>query len=161
MKTYNSTKYFNFYLGGRIKVVDLSTGAKLYGGATKFEDGVYSNVETDNNIKVYRNKPNRLSVIVPSTLDVNQHIDNSRYVTTYFGDLAARYDKIESFKTEGSWYSDDLCQVIVENSTILTIISSNITENDILWFKDLALKIKSDMNQEGVSIIINESLAIV
>ena len=95
MRTYNATKYFDFYLGGCIKVANLSTGAKLYGGATKFEDGVYSNVETDNFIKVYRNKPNRLSVIVPSTLDVNQHIDNSRYVTTYFGDLAARYDKIE------------------------------------------------------------------
>ena len=161
MKMLDSTKYFNFFLGGRIKVADLSTGAKLYGGATKFEDGVYSNVETDNNIKVYRNKPNRLSVIIPSTINVDTHIDNSRYVNKYFGEIAAEYDKIEVFKTQGSWYSDDLCQVIVEDTTILTVVSNKTTILDILWFKDLALKIKSDMNQEGVSIIINDGLAIV
>lgn len=161
MKTINSTKYFNFFLGGRIKVTNLSSGAKLYGGATKLDDSIYSNIESDNFIRLYDNKENRMSLVVPSTLDIDSKIDNMTYVNKYFNLLAQKYDKIELLKTQGSWYSDDLCKTVIEDVTLLTIVSKNASENDIMYLKQLAEEIKFDMNQEGVSIFINDSLAIV
>lgn len=161
MITLNSTKYFDFFLGGKIKVNNLSSGAKLYGGATKFDNEVYSNVETDNNIKLYSEKYNRVSLVVPSTTEVDNVVDNMSYVTKYFNQLVTKYDKIELMKTQGSWYSDDLCKTVIEDVTLITIISKNISESDIVYFKSLAEEIKFDMSQEGVSIFINDSLAIV
>ena len=61
----------------------------------------------------------------------------------------------------GSWYSDDLKKVIIEDITIITMRIDQLTERDIKIFIELANYIKQEMSQEGVSMAINTALAIV
>jgi hypothetical protein len=154
---------FNYFLSSRKKVETLENGALLYGGATMFDDGIYSNIEKNEFIEV-NEKNNNISIFVPSTIDINNNIDNEYFIEKSIEYLNNNYDITENlkfYKTNGSWFSDMLNNVIIENITIITLKLDILTENDINIFIKLAEILKNEMNQEGVSISINKSLAIV
>jgi len=162
-KKINSNLFnFTFFLSDRKKVKSLEEGAIKYGGATKFNDGIYSNYGNSDFIKI-DNSNNNISIFVPSTLNVNKHIDNSYYVNYSYNYIKKIYNKanIKYYDTVGSWFSDDLQRVVIENITIITVELNTITEADIINFIKLATWIKQEMSQEGVSITINTALAIV
>ena len=160
----NSNKFnFQFFLSGNKKVDTLEAGAIAYGGATKFDDGVYSNIEGSEFIEL-KKSDNQISVFIPSTLDVNTKTDNQVYIKKSVNYLKRFYDitnNLKYYKTSGSWYSDDLQKVVVEDITIITLSLNELTETDINIFIELAQIIKKEMSQEGVSIAINNSLAII
>ena len=153
---------FSFFLSDRKKVASLEEGAKIYGGATQFDDGIYSNIEGNEFIAINENI-NNISLFVPSTFDINKHIDNSYYVNYCYNKIISLYNNtsIKYYDTKGSWYSEDLDQIIIEDITIITLKLNIITEADIYNFIQLANWIKKEMQQEGVSIAINSALAIV
>ena len=151
---------FTFFLSNRIKVGSLQTGAKKYGGATRFKNAIYSNVAGDDNIKI--NKTNNIiSIFIPSTININQKIDNSEFVQYSENYLMRFFGNTYTYNSQGSWYSDELKKVIVENIAIIQVTLNEVTEQDINIFINLAKHIKQEMRQEGVSITINNSLAIV
>ena len=149
----------DFFLASR-KEVDSLAEAKTYGGVTKFNEKFYSNYE-DGDFITLSKKINSLSIIIPSTLDADKTIDNSEYVKNYSNILAEKYGKIQAEKSVGSWYSDNLDKIIVEENCIITVSVENATEEDINFILDLGLKVKEDMRQEAVSTFINDSLCIV
>lgn len=153
---------FSFFLSDSKKVASLEEGAKLYGGATQFDDGIYSNIEGSEYIKINENI-NNISLFVPSTVDISKHIDNSYYTNYCYNKIESLYSNNNKkyYDTKGSWYSDDLQKVIIEDITIITLELNIITEADIYNFIQLANWIKKEMSQEGVSIAINTALAIV
>ena len=159
----NSKKFhFNFFLSDRKRVNSLEEGARLYGGATQFNDGIYSNIPGNEYITINKNK-NNISLFVPSTIDINKYIDNKYFVTYCYNKIDSLYsnNNIKYYDTKGSWYSDDLQKIVIENITIITLKLHTITEADIINFINLATWIKQEMRQEGVSIAINSALAIV
>ena len=159
----NSKKFnFQFFLSNNKKVASLEEGARLYGGATQFNDGIYSNTEGNEYIRVNKDN-NNISLFVPSTVDISQHVNNSYYVNYCYNKIKSLYSNndIKYYDTTGSWYSDDLQKVVIENITIITLELNTITEADIYNFIQLANWIKQEMQQEGVSIAINAALAIV
>ena len=79
----------------------------------------------------------------------------------YSNILAEKYGKIQAEKSVGSWYSDNLDKIIVEENCIITVTIEGATEEDINFILDLGLKVKKDMRQEAVSTFINDSLCIV
>ena len=163
MKKINSRKFnFDFFLGGRQKVKSLQEGAKLFGGATKFDDGIYSNIENSEYIQI-KEKNNEISIFVPSTLSINQKINNEYYNKYAINYLTRYYDisELKYYATKGSWYSEDLQQVVIEDITIITLRKDVLNELDIEIFINLANWIKQEMKQEGVSIAINSALAII
>jgi hypothetical protein len=153
---------FQFFLGGRIKVADLKEAAKIYNGATQYDDGIYSNIENDDLIRVNKER-NHISIFVPSTINTNEIIDNTQFVKTTVNILRQRYDikDMKFYATEGSWLDDQTGNVIVENITIITVETISVSVSDIEYFISIANKIKHNMNQQAVSISINDSLAIV
>ena len=153
---------FQFFLSNRKKVASLEKGAKLYGGATQFDDGIYSNYPKNEYIKINKNK-NNISLFVPSTVNIDKHVNNSYYVNYCYNKIKSLYSSndIKYYDTKGSWFSDDLQKVVIENITIITVELNIITETDIINFIKLATWIKQEMQQEGVSIAINTALAIV
>ena len=155
----NNFKKVNFFLSNRKEVNSLKD-AKEYGGVTKFNGKFYSNYEKDNNI-ILRDGVNELSVIVPSTIDADTHIDNREYVEKYLLILAEKYNNIRAEKSIGSWYSEDLNKVIIEDNCIITISIKNAGIEDVNNLLKLGVKIKNDMTQEAVSILINDSLCLV
>ena len=159
----NSKKFnFQFFLSNNKKVTSLEEGARLYGGATQFDDGIFSNTEGNEYITINENK-NNISLFVPSTVNVSRQVNNSNYVNYCYDKLQLLYNNnnIKYYNTKGSWWSDDLQKVVIENITIITLELNTITEADIYNFIQLANWIKKEMSQEGVSIAINSALAIV
>lgn len=153
---------FSFFLSDKKKVDSLEEGAIKYGGATKFDNGVYSNYGHSDFIKINKNN-NNISLFIPSTIDVNKYINNDYYVNYCYNKIKNLYgnNNIKYYDAKGSWYSEDLQKVIIEDITIITLKLNTITEADIYNFIQLANWIKQEMRQEGVSIAINTALAIV
>ena len=154
--------HFSFFLSDRKKVNSLEEGARLYGGSTQFNDGIYSNIEGSEFIKINEDK-NSISLFVPSTVNVNQQVNNSYYVKYCYNKLQLLYNNnnITYYDTTGSWWSNDKNDTVKEDITIITVDMETITENDIYNFIQLANWIKKEMSQEGVSIAINAALAII
>lgn len=164
MKTINSNKFnFSFFLSDRKKVDSLEAGAIENGGATKFDNAIYSNIAKNEYIKL-NEKNNNISIFIPSTMDINKNINNEYYIEKSINYLKRYYNitnNLKYYKTIGSWFSDSLQNVVYDNITIITLQLNELTETDINIFIELANIIKTEMKQEGVSIAINKSLAIV
>ena len=155
----NEFKQVGFFLSSRKEVASLDE-ARVYGGVTKFDGKFYSNYE-DNNCITLVGGENKLSVIIPSTLDADKSIDNTEYVEKYLLLLAEKYSDLSVEKSIGSWYSENLDKVIVEENCIITVSLKGATERDINILLDLGLMVKKEMTQESVSVLVNDSLCLV
>ena len=157
---YNVKKMFGenvFYLANRVEVESLEAGAVQYGGATLINGKIYSNVEESEELNL--NMKNTVGILVPSTIDVNTTVDNKKYVEDVENTIKDFGKAISKFDSRGSWYSDTE-GVVVEENTIVTF-ESNGNPFDLQLLKYLAEKLKSDMKQEAITIILNDGIAIV
>ena len=157
---YNVKKLFGenvFYLANRVEVKSLEAGAIEYGGATLINGKIYSNVEESEELNL--NAKNTVGILVPTTIEVNTTIDNKKYVEDVENTIKDFGKAISKFDSRGSWYSDTE-GVVVEENTIVTF-ESNGNPFDLQLLKYLAEKLKSDMKQEAITIILNDGIAIV
>ena len=157
---YNVKKMFGenvFYLANRVEVESLEAGAIEYGGATLINGKIYSNIEESEELNL--NMKNTVGILVPSTIDVNTTVDNKKYVEDVENTIKDFGKTISKFDSKGSWYSDTE-GVVVEENTIVTF-ESNGNPFDLQLLKYLAEKLKSDMKQEAITIILNDGIAIV
>ena len=157
---YNVKKLFGentFYLANRIQVESLEDGAVQYGGATLIDGKIYSNVEESEELKL--NMKNTVGILVPSTIEVNTKINNKKYVEDVENTIKDFGKTINKFDSKGSWYSDTE-GVVVEENTIVTF-ESNGNPFDMQLLKYLAKKLKTDMKQEAITIILNDGIAII
>ena len=157
---YNVKKMFGenvFYLANRVEVESLEAGAIKYGGATALNGKIYSNVEESEELNL--NMKNTVGILVPSTIDVNTTVDNKKYVEDVENTIKDFGKAISKFDSRGSWYSDTE-GVVVEENTIVTF-ESNGNPFDLQLLKYLAEKLKTDMKQEAITIILNDGIAIV
>lgn len=157
---YNVKKLFGentFYLANRIQVESLEDGAVQYGGATLIDGKIYSNIEESEELKL--NMKNTVGILVPTTIEVNTTVDNKKYVEEVENTIKDFGKVISKFDSKGSWYSD-VEGVVVEENTIVTF-ESNGNPFDMQLLKYLAEKLKTDMKQEAVTIILNDGIAII
>ena len=157
---YNVKKLFGenvFYLANRVEVESLEAGAIKYGGATALNGKIYSNIEESEELNL--NMKNTVGILVPSTIDVNTTVDNKKYVKDVENTIKDFGKTISKFDSRGSWFSDTE-GVVVEENTIVTF-ESNGNPFDLQLLKYLAEKLKSDMKQEAITIILNDGIAIV
>ena len=157
---YNVKKLFGenvFYLANRVEVESLEAGAIKYGGATALNGKIYSNIEESEELNL--NMKNTVGILVPTTIEVNTTIDNKKYVEDVENTIKDFGKAISKFDSRGSWYSDTE-GVVVEENTIVTF-ESNGNPFDLQLLKYLAEKLKSDMKQEAITIILNDGIAIV
>ena len=157
---YNVKKIFGentFYLANRIQVESLEDGAVQYGGATLIDGKIYSNVEESEELKL--NMKNTVGILVPTTIEVNTIIDNKKYVEDVENTIKDFGKTINKFDSKGSWYSDTE-GVVIEENTIVTF-ESNGNPFDMQLLKYLAEKLKTDMKQEAITIILNDGIAII
>lgn len=160
-----NSKLFNqisFFLSNKTLVSSLEEGAKKYGGATQIENKIYSNIEGDNNIKINKDQ-NTISLFIPSTMDADDSIDNMEFVTKYFNYIQNHFNNadIVLHNTHGAWYSDDMQKTIIEDITIIEVVTNKLTQSDINYMLNLGLSVKEDMKQEAVSVTVNNSLCLV
>lgn len=154
---------FQFFLSDSIKVKSLKSGALQHGGATKTQNKIYSNIHKSDYITINDNN-NKLSIFIPDTININQKTDNRQFIDYAINYIQQNFNNpnnIQFEKTKGSWYSEDLQKVVYDNITIISFESNSITPIDINIMTILAQYIKNHMQQEGVTITINNSMAII
>ena len=157
---YNVKKLFGentFYLANRIQVESLEDGAVQYGGATLINGKIYSNINESEELNL--NMKNTVGILVPTTIEVNTTIDNKKYVEEVEAVLKDFGKTINKFDSKGSWYSDTE-GIVIEENTIVTF-ESNGNPFDMQLLKYLAKKLKTDMKQEAITIILNDRIAII
>lgn len=148
----------SFILSSRVPVESLETGAMAHGGATQINDFIFSNI--DNSLPIEIQEVNTYGIIVPTTINVNEVIDNTEYLQYVERKLNIIADT-ETFAGSGSWYSEDLKEVIIENNNIVTMITDMDPSVVLQYMRLIALNLKDMMAQEGVSILVNDGLVIV
>jgi hypothetical protein len=162
MKIKASQFNLSYFLAGRKHVENIEEAAKVYGGATLIKDTKeqFSNIPGGEYIELGNN--NSLTVFVPNTMDVNYAVDNSEYVRNIATMIYSRYGIITKMAAAtGTWYSDDLHQVVYDEITMVTVELADITAEDISFFISLGRYIKDTMKQESVSVMVNNSLCLV
>lgn len=158
----NSKNYnFKYFYGGGKVVTSLEEGAFRNGGATKYSDRIISNIETDEFIEI--KEDNEISIFIPSTINVNIEIDNSEYLEKVINKITKRYslNELTFYNTKGSWLDESSNEVIIEKITIITLKTKEINDIDMKFFIKLAEFLKKEMTQQGISLRINDSLAII
>ena len=148
----------SFILNDRTPVESLETGARLYGGATQLGFFIHSNIDTGQPIEL--EEYNVYGIIVPTTINVNEVIDNKEYLEYVDRKMSIIADT-DIYSGAGSWYSEDLDEVIVEDNKIITMITDMEPSVVLQYLRLVALNLKDMMSQEGISIIVNDGLVIV
>lgn len=148
----------SFILNSRTTVESLEAGARLYGGATQLGFFIHSNIDTGYPIEL--GAMNTYGIIVPTTINVNEVINNREYLEYVDRKLNIIADT-DIFTGAGSWYSEELNEVIIEKNNIV-IMETDMEPSVVLQYLRLvALNLKDMMTQEGISIIVNNGLVIV
>lgn len=148
----------SFILSSRRIVESLEIGAMKYGGATQVNNFIFSNI--DNGLPIEIQELNTYGIIVPTTINVNEVIDNTEYLQ-YVERKLNIIEDIETYTGSGSWYSEDLKEVIIENNNIVTFITDMDPSVVLQYMRLVALNLKDMMSQEGISILVNDGLVIV
>ena len=98
----------------------------------------------------------KVAIYVPSTVNINEAIDNSQYVSKIAIELSRLFGGATQTNAIGSWYSKDLNKLVTED---ITIVYSNCTKSDLdkhlLKVVDIASQLCNEMSQECISLEIN------
>lgn len=160
---YTRFKDIDTFFSDSCEVDTLEEGAKKYGGATKLKDGIFSNFEESDEL-IINDDYNSISIFIPSTIHVDEPINNSKYVGKYLKKLYKKYYYADNdiFHAKGSWYNEKKDEIVYEDITIITFhfykpLSDKIIKN----FIKMALTVKEEMDQDCVSLVINENLCLI
>ena len=155
MKKINVSNYYYLKEGKTIKQEDISCGA------TKFNGKWITNYNESTEILV--NNMNKISIYVPSTIDVNKVNENFEKLTE---DTVEKLQKelntdVKRYDTQGAWRTEE-GTIVYEDINILTIDTNEENfENNLDYLIRLAKQFKKDLTQEGISIGINNGLLII
>ena len=104
-------------------------------------------IELSSNVKIY----------VPSTINTSEEIDNEAYIVLVLGKLSEMFGGATSFEALGCWQSNS--GLIKER---VTICQSYCTEKQLQENIDKVVEIceelKNTMNQEAISLEVNNKL---
>ncbi|MBK8989869.1 MAG: cyclic nucleotide-binding domain-containing protein [Chloroflexi bacterium] len=102
-----------------------------------------------------------VALFVPSTVDVNQQVDNSNQVKATLSFLGNLFGGATSSNAEGAWRSEESGLVTEQVTIVRTFVSKKALEahlDDIIHF---AADLKQDMKQEAVAISVDNQLILV
>jgi hypothetical protein len=161
---------FSFFLSDKIKVDNLDQAARQHGGATHNidENEMFSNIPGSEFIDIKEGELNTLSVYIPDTMSINEAISKEMHQEIVYQIVHKIYDRYGSKgitpmyeKGLGSWYSDELQQVVYDNIIIASVHLESVTQADIKFFCSLARFIKKAMKQEAVTVAINTAMGLI
>ena len=112
-------------------------------------------------LKFKFNLNSKVSVYVPSTVNVNEQTDNTQQVKRVITELASMFGGATASKAVGGWVSAN-GETIIED---VTIVYAFCTEKQLQdnFHKVLAIceTLKTEMKQEAISLEVNGQLAFI
>lgn len=155
MKKINVSNYYYLANNKTINKNQIDVGATLFEGKW-----VTNHTETS---EINIQKSNKISIYVPSTIDVNKVNENFENLTQDTIDKLKKdfNTDVQRYNTQGAWKSEDK-KLVYEDINILTIDATEENfEETLNYFIELANQFKKDLTQEGISIGINNGLLII
>ena len=102
-----------------------------------------------------------LAIFVPSTLDIDQPIDNENQVQStlqFFGNVFGGATKSDA---EGVWRSEDSGLVAEQVTIVRTFVSKNALDMHLDSVVEFATQLKKEMKQEAVALSVDHQLILV
>jgi CRP-like cAMP-binding protein len=102
-----------------------------------------------------------VALFVPSTVDVDQEVDNSQQVKATLSFLGNLFGGATSSDAEGAWRSEDSGLVTEQVTIVRTFVSKKALDthlDDVIHF---ATDLKRDMKQEAVAVSVDNQLILV
>lgn len=102
-----------------------------------------------------------VALFVPSTMDVNQHTDNSTQVQAALSFLGNLFGGATSSNAEGAWRSEESGLVTEQVTIVRTFVSKKALDSHLDDVLSFASDLKRDMKQEAVAISVDNQLILV
>ena len=97
----------------------------------------------------------KITVYVPSTVDINTEIDNSVYVNRTATLLSDCFGGATSTNALGYWTSPSAGLVKEKSTLVFAYCSENDLENNLEKVIDFCNKLKSELSQDAIALEIN------
>ena len=97
----------------------------------------------------------KITVYVPSTIDINTKIDNSEYVNRTATLLSDCFGGATSTNALGYWTSPSAGLVKEKSTLVFAYCSENDLENHLEKVIDFCDKLKSELSQDAIALEIN------
>lgn len=102
-----------------------------------------------------------LAIFVPSTLDVNQPVDNEHQVQSTLEFLGQIFGGATKTNAEGVWRSEDNGLVTEQVTMVRTFVSKPALEANLNLVVEFATQLKKEMKQEAVALSVDHQLILV
>lgn len=155
MLNYKNTNLINTIALTDSRIVNIE---EIKDGATKINNQWITNVEGSDLIDTKGN----IDIYIPSTIDIDKiNPDFDKMTNRIKNILRNKYNNnVEVIKTKGAWKSDELNKIVYEDINIIRMYKNDIDVDMINEYYKMAIELKKNLNQEGISIGINNSLFI-
>lgn len=102
-----------------------------------------------------------IGIFIPSTLDVNQEIDNTPQVQSALSFLGKVFGGATSSEAEGVWRSEESGLVTEQVTIVRTFVSERSLQKHLDDVIEFATNLKVEMKQEAVAIDVDNQLVLV
>lgn len=97
----------------------------------------------------------KVSIYVPSTVNVNEKVDNSEQVKRTITELANMFGGATASKAVGGWVCESGETVLEEVTIVYSFCSSEKLQENFAAVYAIAERIKKEMSQEAVTLEVN------
>ena len=98
---------------------------------------------------------NKVSIYVPSTVNINQRINNNKQVMDTIKQMSLLFGGATSYKCTGGWVADN-SEIVTERVNIVySFCSKKSLQDNLPKVINICQQIKKDMQQEAVTLEIN------
>ena len=98
---------------------------------------------------------NKVSIYVPSTVNINQRINNKKQVVSIIKQMSLLFGGATLYKCTGGWVTDTGDIVTERINIVYSFCDKKSLQNNLSNVINICQQIKKDMKQEAVTLEIN------
>lgn len=117
-------------------------------------------MKTTTNLIDY-NMDNKVSIYVPSTVNINRSINNDKQVLSIIKQMSLLFGGATSYKCTGGWVADNVDIVTEQVNIVYSFCDKKSLNNNLANVINICQQIKKDMKQEAVTLEINGKAAFI
>lgn len=100
----------------------------------------------------------RISIYIPSTMNVNEKTDNKKYVVLISKWMSKIFGGCTAYKATGTWLSDASGLVNEDVTIVYSFTDEKTLKNNESFLINICEWLKKEMRQEAISLEINNKL---